>query len=86
MKDTALGEGLVTNIALGFMLYLPLNSHFELYVYFIQTGSSALSNTQDTIVWRKSHSYGETVKNRGCSSLHSTHASYAYVIIHNAYV
>ena len=40
MKDTALGEGLVTNIALSFASCLPLDS-----VYFIQTGGSALSNT-----------------------------------------
>ena len=29
MKDIALGEGLVTNIALGFP---PLDSHLELYI------------------------------------------------------
>ena len=29
LNDTALGEGLVTNIALG---YLPLYSHLELYI------------------------------------------------------
>ena len=34
MKDTALGEGLVTNIALRAspVLYLPLDSHLELYI------------------------------------------------------
>ena len=33
MKDTALGEGLVTNIALASpVLYLPLDSHLELYI------------------------------------------------------
>ena len=47
MKDTALGEGLVTNIARGellyftpikystqlrLVLYLPLDSHLELYI------------------------------------------------------
>ena len=41
--QTALGEGLVTNIAL--MCYIcHLTSHLELYI-FIQTGGSALSNT-----------------------------------------
>ena len=40
MKDTALGEGLVTNIALGFASGLSPRA-----VYFIQTGGSALSNT-----------------------------------------
>ena len=43
-----LGEGLVTNIALGFALcytYLPLYSQSPQAVYFIQTDGSALSNT-----------------------------------------
>ena len=33
-KYTALGESLLTNIALGFasVKYLPLNSHLELYI------------------------------------------------------
>ena len=29
MKFTAQGESLMTNIALGFVLYLPLDSHLE---------------------------------------------------------
>ena len=43
MKDTALGEGLMTNIALGFAIFATRLSPRA--VYFIQTGSSALSNT-----------------------------------------
>ena len=60
MKDTALGEGLMTNIALWLrlVLYLPLDSHLseparpptsERVVYFIQTGGSALSNMNEIL-------------------------------------
>ena len=46
LKYTALGGSLVTNIALWLrlVLYLPLDSPRA--VYFIQTGSSTLSNIQ----------------------------------------
>ena len=44
MKDTALGEGLVTNIALASAIFATQLSPRT--VYFIQTGGSALSNTE----------------------------------------
>ena len=45
MKYTALAEGLVTNIALGFASTIFATRLSPQAVYFIQTGSSALSNT-----------------------------------------
>ena len=45
MKYTALGEGLVTNIALGFASTIFATRLSPRAVYFIQTGGSALSNT-----------------------------------------
>ena len=45
MKYTALGEGLVTNIALGFASYYIATRLSPQAVHFIQTGGSALSNT-----------------------------------------
>ena len=45
MKYTALGEGLVTNIALGFVSTIFATRLSPRAVYFIQTGGSALSNT-----------------------------------------
>ena len=46
MKYTALGEGLVTNIALSFASCDIFATRLSPQaVYFIQTGSSALSNT-----------------------------------------
>ena len=42
---TALGESVVTNIALCFMLYAIATPPSPQAVYFIQTGGSALSNT-----------------------------------------
>ena len=38
----------MTNIALGFVLYLPLDSHLELYISY-KPGGSALSNTNRTL-------------------------------------
>ena len=50
MKDTALGEGLVTNIALTphAIIAIFATQLSPRAVYFIQTGSSALSNTYDS--------------------------------------
>ena len=45
MKYTALGEGLVTNIALSFASTILATQLSPRAVYFIQTGGSALSNT-----------------------------------------
>ena len=45
MKDTALGEGLVTNIALSFACAIFATQLSPRAVYFIQTGGSASSNT-----------------------------------------
>ena len=45
MKDTALGEGLVTNIALRFASAIFATRLSPRALYFIQTGGSALSNT-----------------------------------------
>ena len=47
MKYTAIGEGLVTNIAVGFASTIFATRLSPRAVYFIQTGSSALSNTYD---------------------------------------
>ena len=49
MKDTALGEGLVTNIALRFASIFATGLSPRA-VYFIQTGGSALSNTYGMII------------------------------------
>ena len=41
----------MTNIALGFTLcYICHLTHLELYIYFLQTGGSALSNTYGTFI------------------------------------
>ena len=45
MKYTALGEGLVTNIVLGFTCAIFATRLAPRAVYFMQTGSSVLSNT-----------------------------------------
>ena len=50
IKYTALGEGLVTNITLGFACAIFATRLSPLAVYFIQTGGSALSNTYRTVV------------------------------------
>ena len=50
MKDTALGEGLVTNIALRRIFATQLSPRA---VYFIQTGGSALSNTYSGVTFYK---------------------------------
>ena len=49
MKYTALGEGLVTNIAFGFASCYICHSTSPQAVYFMQTGGSALSNTYTDI-------------------------------------
>ena len=49
MKDTALGEGLVTNIALGFACAIFATRLSPGAVYFIQTGGSALRNTYSAL-------------------------------------
>ena len=51
MKDTALGEGLVTNIALGFACAIFATRLSPRAVYFIQTGGSALSNTYKILLF-----------------------------------
>ncbi len=55
MKDTALGEGLVTNIALWLTSAIFATRLSPRAVYFIQTGGSALSNTyyQEFIMVRR---------------------------------
>ena len=49
MKYTALGEGLMTNIALGFACTIFATRLSPRAVYFIQTGGSALSNTYNCV-------------------------------------
>ena len=51
MKDTTLGEGLITNIALWLHLVLRIFATrlSPRAVYFIQTGGSALSNTYKVV-------------------------------------
>ena len=52
MKYTALGEGLVTNIAFGFACAIFVTRLSPRAVYFIQTGSSALSNSAQNKGWK----------------------------------
>ena len=52
MKYTALGEGLVTNIALSASpLAIFATRLSPRALYFIQTGGSALSNTYSTLLY-----------------------------------